>query len=230
MWSVGQLAKATGLTVRTLHHYEQIGLLAPSERGENGYRRYRPQDVDRLYRIVALRALGLPLKAIAGALDSGDLRSVMEQHLEHVEAELKRHRRLRDRLRALIDAGDAHDVIQLIQETTMHERYYTQEQLDQLAQRRDALGEDGMANAQQDWADLIAEAEAARAAGTDPADPQVQALVDRWDGLIEQFTGGDPGIRESLNRMYAEQGAEKASRGAVNPELSEYLARARAAR
>ena len=123
MWSVGQLAKATGLTVRTLHHYEQIGLLAPSERGENGYRRYRPQDVDRLYRIVALRELGLPLKAIAGALDGGgDVRSVMEQHLAHVEAELRRHRRLRERLRGLLEAGRSTDLTDLIQETTMHER------------------------------------------------------------------------------------------------------------
>ena len=230
MWSVGQLAKATGLTVRTLHHYEEIGLLAPSERGGNGYRRYEPADVDRLYRIVALRELGLPLKAIAGALDGGDVRSVMEQHLAHVEAELRRHRRLRDRLRGLLNAGDSTDLTDLIQETTTHEKHYTPEQLDQLAQRREALGEDGMAKAQQDWADLIAEVEASRAAGTDPADPPVQALVDRWDGLVEQFTGGDPGIRETLNRMYTAEGVEKASRGAVSVEMQEYLARARAAR
>ena len=226
MWSVGQLAKATGLTVRTLHHYEAIGLITPSQRGENGYRRYEPADVERLYRVVALRELGLPLKAIGGALDGGDVRSVMEQHLAHVEAELKRHRRLRDRLKGLLAAGDSTDLTNLIQETLMHERYYTQEQLDQLAQRREALGEEGMAKAQRDWADLIAEVQAARAAGTDPAHAEVQALVDRWDELIAQFTGGDPGIRESLNRMYS----EKASRGAVDPELSDYLARARAAR
>lgn len=191
MWSVGQLAKATGLTVRTLHHYESIGLIVPSEREGNGYRRYAPEDVERLYRIVALREFGLPLKAIGAALDGGDLRSG------------------------------------LIQEAVMHERYYTQEQLDQLARRREELGEEGMAKAQQDWADLIAAVEAERVAGTDPRDPKVQALVDRWTAMIEQFTGGDPGIRSSLKRMYDEQGAQKASRGAISPELGEYLARAR---
>jgi hypothetical protein len=73
---------------------------------------------------------------------------------------------------------------------------------------------------------VIAAAEAQRAAGTDPADPRMQAIAQRWRGLIEQFTGGDPGMRESLGRMYREQGVETASRGAVSAELMAYVGRA----
>jgi hypothetical protein len=113
---------------------------------------------------------------------------------------------------------------------TMSEQYYTPEQLEQLEARRLALGEDGMAKAQQDWADLIAELDAEREAGTDPADPRVQALAARWQALIEAFTGGDPGIAASLKRMYAEEGPSKASRGALDPALMEYAGRAMAAR
>ncbi len=87
-----------------------------------------------------------------------------------------------------------------------------------------------MAKAQQDWADLLAEMDAERLAGTDPADPRVQALGDRWQALIQAFPGGDPGITASLKRMYAEEGPEKASRGAVNPEVMEYAGRVMAAR
>ena len=107
----------------------------------------------------------------------------------------------------------------------MSEQYYTPEQLEQLEARRNALGEDGMAKAQQDWADLIAEMDAERVADTDPADPRVQALADRWQALIQAFTGGDPGITASLKRMYDQEGAPKASRGAMSPELSEYVQR-----
>ena len=57
----------------------------------------------------------------------------------------------------------------------------------------------------------------------------MQPLADRWRALIEAFTGGDPGIAASLKRMYAEEGPEKASRGAVNPELMEYAGRAHGA-
>ncbi|MGH3481002.1 MAG: MerR family transcriptional regulator [Pseudonocardiaceae bacterium] len=59
-WKVGQLARLTGLTVRTLHHYDQVGLLCPSARTPSGHRLYGDQDV----RIVALRELGLPLEVI----------------------------------------------------------------------------------------------------------------------------------------------------------------------
>ena len=65
---VGELARRTGLTVRTLHHFDQIGLLKPSARSESGYRLYGRDDVARLHGIQALRYLGLPLKEIAGML------------------------------------------------------------------------------------------------------------------------------------------------------------------
>src|SRR5829696_7097424 len=64
----GEVARATGLTVRTLHHYDEIGLLVPSRRSEAGYRLYSDGDVRRLYRIVALRGMGFPLGEIAAVL------------------------------------------------------------------------------------------------------------------------------------------------------------------
>ena len=70
VWKIGELARRTGLTVRTLHHYDEIGLLSPAERSDGGHRVYDEADVQRLYRIVSLRSLGFPLDAIAQALDS----------------------------------------------------------------------------------------------------------------------------------------------------------------
>ena len=65
---VGQLAKRTGLTVRTLHHYDEIGLLSPAQRTASGYRLYGASDVARLNRIVALRQLGMSLDEIGRCL------------------------------------------------------------------------------------------------------------------------------------------------------------------
>ena len=70
VWKIGELARRTGLTVRTLHHYDEIGLLSPAERSDGGHRVYDEAGVQRLYRIVSLRSLGFPLDAIAQALDS----------------------------------------------------------------------------------------------------------------------------------------------------------------
>ena len=66
---VGEVAAATGVSVRTLHHYEPIGLLRASGRTPAGHRTYLPKDVERLHRIVALRQLGFPLERIAALLD-----------------------------------------------------------------------------------------------------------------------------------------------------------------
>src|SRR3954469_24774010 len=237
-YTVGALAEASGLTVRALHHWDEIGLLRPAERSAAGHRRYSEDDVLRLYRIVALRGLGLSLEQVGEALDreGPDLRGAVAAHLARVEEEVAHVRDLRRRLRGILDAFDrlgepsTDQIIDAIEVMTMSERYYTAEQLDQLAARRNALGEQGMAKAQQDWADLIAEMDAEREAGTDAADPRVQALADRWQALIQAFTGGDPGITASLKRMYDEEGAPKASRGALSPELTEYVGRVMAVR
>ena len=58
VWKIGELARRTGLTVRTLHHYDEIGLLSPAERSDGGHRVYYEAGVQRLYRIVSLRSLG----------------------------------------------------------------------------------------------------------------------------------------------------------------------------
>jgi len=73
---------------------------------------------------------------------------------------------------------------------------------------------------------LIAEAEAARSAGLDPASAPVLELARRWKDLDSQFTGGDTGIRQSLQRMYETEGVERASRGGVSAELMAYIGRA----
>ena len=62
MYLVQQFAKLAGVTVRTLHHYDRLGLLSPEHRSDSGYRLYTTQDMVRLERIMVLRYLGLPLR------------------------------------------------------------------------------------------------------------------------------------------------------------------------
>src|SRR5688572_7481281 len=65
-YPVGQVARLAGVTVRTLHHYDEIGLLPPSGRAANGYRTYTAVDVGRLQRVLAWRELGFDLEQVAG--------------------------------------------------------------------------------------------------------------------------------------------------------------------
>lgn len=92
-WRVGELAEAAGMTVRTLHHYEQIGLLVPATRTSGDHRLYGEADVERLYRIRALRGLGMSLEDIRAALDNRSvLADVLRAHLDFGEGKPSRTR------------------------------------------------------------------------------------------------------------------------------------------
>ncbi|MFC9080971.1 MerR family transcriptional regulator [Streptomyces sp. NPDC057062] len=80
-YSVGQVAGFAGVTVRTLHHYDEIGLLVPSERTRAGHRRYGDADLDRLQQILFYRELGFPLEEVAALLDDPD--ADPRVHLRH---------------------------------------------------------------------------------------------------------------------------------------------------
>ncbi len=123
---VGELAGATGLTVRTLHYYEEIGLLVASGRTPAGHRVYGDDDVERLYRICLLRRLGLPLDQIAKALDdpAWSLRSAMSAHLGELDRRLEAGARLRGRLGRLVgtlgtDGDLTDDLLAVMEEMTM---------------------------------------------------------------------------------------------------------------
>jgi MerR family transcriptional regulator, thiopeptide resistance regulator len=86
-WKVGALARATGMSVRALHYYDEIGLLRPSGRSDGGHRLYDAADVARLYRVSLLRRLGFPLDQIAAVLDHPEwqLGAAIDRHLTEVQ-------------------------------------------------------------------------------------------------------------------------------------------------
>jgi hypothetical protein len=131
------------------------------------------------------------------------------------------------------DDPSVEELTQIMEAMRMHETYYTPEQLAQLEARREEVGEDQIEAIEREWADLSAQMKAHRDAGTDPSDPEVRALAERWRDLTERtiagFTGGDPGITESLSRMNEEEGPENASRGSFDADLLEYVTRAQSA-
>ena len=233
-WKVGELAGATGLTVRTLHHYDEIGLLKPSRRTRSGHRLYGEADVARLQQVTSLRQLGFPLDQIRDLLDRRGVspREVVELHLARVREQIELQRTLCERLERIakqLEAAEtvsADELIQTIEATTMYERYYTPEQLEELNARAALIGEERIRQSQVDWQTLMDEVRAEMERGTDPADPRVQALAARWKALIEEFTGGDPGIAQSLGRMWKEETNIHGIDTASTRALGEYVQRA----
>ena len=231
---VGTLARRTGLSVRTLHHYDEIGLLSPARRTPAGHRLYGADDVARLQRIVSLRQLGLSLDEVGACLDDPAFTPsrVIEMQLARLREQIDLQNRLYRRLAALAEHFRAaeevsvDDLIQSIEVTKMIEKYYTEAQLRALEERRRQLGEDGMQQAQQEWQDLYAQARAEMERGTDPTSEPVVRLARRALELIRAFTGGDAGTERSLNTMYRQEGPEAASRGTIDRAVWDYFGRA----
>jgi DNA-binding transcriptional MerR regulator len=236
MVKIGEVARQTGLTIRTLRHYDSIGLLQPSERSESGYRLYTFRDIERLARILALRALGLPLEEIRGVLDDPrfSLAECLRFHLGHLDNEIERQRQARERLSSVLERFESspalsiEDLTKTLEVIRMFEKYYTPDQLEELRRRRETIGEERIQQVQREWADVFAGFRTAMERGLAPSSPEVQVLATRSKELIAEFTGGDPGIEDSLRSLYRHEGVEPINRHGhqVDQELWEYMGRA----
>jgi DNA-binding transcriptional MerR regulator len=233
-WKVGDLARRTGLSVRTLHWYDEIGLLPPSCHTESGHRLYTATDAMRLQQILSLRQLGFALEEVRACLDRADFSpvSLIETHLARLRQQMEVQRRLCERLESI--AGRLHaaetvsveDLLQTIEDMTMFEKYYTPEQLEQLKVRKEQVGAERIQQVEAEWPKLMAEVQAEMDKGSNPAGAPVQALARRWMALVHEFTGGDVGIEKSLQGMYQqEQTVAGMDVGAMRP-MMEYIGKA----
>jgi MerR family transcriptional regulator, thiopeptide resistance regulator len=226
---VGELAKRTGVSVRTLHYYDEIGLLAPSRHSEAGYRLYADTDIVRLQQIMSLRQLGFSLEQIRDCLHRGDvpLLRVIEMHLAGLREQIALHSQLCDRLEAiarglrLAEQPSVTELLRTMEVMKRMEKYYTPEQQEWLKERKQTVGDERIREVEAEWPRLMAEVRAAIDAGTDPSDPHVQALAARWQGLVQEFTGGNPGIEKSLRTMYENESPQDIH-PSLDPRMKEY--------
>lgn len=241
VWKVGELARRTGLSVRTLRYYDEIGLLSPGRRTESGHRLYAAEDVARLQQIRSLRALGFGLEEVRAFLGRPGFsaRRVIELHLSRLEERIRAQQRLRDLLETVagrldpaeeVSAGEFMEMAtEVIEMSEKIEKYYTPEQLEQLEERRREVGEERIKEVEAEWPRLMEEVRAEMEAGTDPADERAQSLARRWMGLVGEFTGGDPGIQRSLNNMWSQEENIHGMETGPMREMGEYISRAMAA-
>jgi DNA-binding transcriptional MerR regulator len=216
-WRIGELAAATGLTVRTLHHYEHIGLLAPAARTEGRQRLYDEHDVQRLYRIRALRDLGLSLEDIGRMLEEAGaaLGDVLRAHLTRVDAELQRL----GRLRALL----GHACAQADRGLEPEDMLATIEAMSQVTRRIDERGTDAPAPGDDEsrWRALGNELRACMDAGDAPSAPRARAAARAVLARMIDFAGGDRATLDALARL--RQLAPPKNLAGWDPELIRYL-------
>jgi MerR family transcriptional regulator, thiopeptide resistance regulator len=233
--TVGELSRLTGITVRALHHYDEIGLVRPSQRSAAGYRLYDDDDVLRLQQVLVLRELGVALDEIAAALDTNDRATLLRRH----RAALVEKRGQLDAMLAAVDAALA----------VMEERrVMTNDEMKKVFDGFDpARYED---EAQQRWANTAAYAESQRRTksygkaeweeikreadaiyaklaalmGTPVDDPAVQAAVAEHRAHIDRwFYPCSEEIHRGLGEMYVADPRFTANLDKLAPGFAQFL-------
>ncbi|AWN23558.1 MerR family transcriptional regulator [Deinococcus irradiatisoli] len=222
---IGELARATGLTIRTLRHYDAVGLLSPRQRTESEHRLYSQHEVVRLLHIQSLKALGLSLGDIRAVLDdpAQSPQAILERHMAFVQERIKEQQALLARLKQLGDVQRASgaqllEVIKMTQDIKnkvdgmmdvarsvgdREEDKFSGEQMQYLKERAEQIGQERIEEVQNAWPELMAAVLIEMERGTDPHSPQVRALAQRWQALVSEFTGGRSDIKANLNDAYA---------------------------
>lgn len=220
---IGELARRTGVTVRALHHYDSIGLLAPSARSDAGYRLYERADIARLHQIQALRRFGVALADIGTYLANPDthLPAIVDQQIAALTRQIAQAGALRTQLIGLkrqLDQGAEPELaswLTTLELMTMYDNYFTKEELASLP-----LFSSNAAMAQ--WQALIARMQDAMAAGMPATDPGAQGLAEQWMTMLERDTGGSADVVARVDAMQRQEPA-MVERNGISPELSAYV-------
>jgi DNA-binding transcriptional MerR regulator len=233
---IGDLAKRTGVSVRTLHYYDEIGLLRPKSVTASKHRVYGPAELVRLQQIKSLRRLGFSLDEVRACLDVPEFSPtrVIDLHVKRLREQIAQEERLVTLLETLA-AGyrtsslkSADEFIDIIEEITTIERSLTPDELAELEERGEKLGAEHIRAVEAEWPELIAQVRREMLDGTDPTSDRMRPLATRWRELVREFTGGNPTIERKLRAKYVHE-PKRAQQNGLDPAMFEYIRKAIAA-
>ncbi|GAB7192010.1 TipAS antibiotic-recognition domain-containing protein [Kineococcus sp. NUM-3379] len=234
LWSIQELARAAGVSSRTLRHYGALGLLPPTTTGANGYRYYDQDALVRLQRILLLRDLGLGLRAVGEVLDGErDAPAALRSHLELLEQEQQRLARRIESVRTTLRKVEGGEPL-VAQEVfdgfdhAQHEQEVTERWGREAWQRGDewwrSLTEEEKRAFQRRHLDIAADFGRAKLAGLAPDGEEVQAITRRLHDWLtttqpevpaEWFTG--------LGQMYVDDDRFRANYDVHAPRTAELI-------
>lgn len=222
---VGELAKRTGLTIRALHYYDNIGLLKPSGRSESGYRLYNQSDVARLHGIQALRRLGLPLAEISRLFEEGtaSLPLIISRQIQALEHEMAKAAELRSRLLFIqeqIVAGIDPEIdawLSTVGLMTTYGKYFSTDEIRKIVTNWNQL--------LAEWRPLITAIRNAMDRNMPVASVEVQTLARRWMDLSLRWMEGDFKLLKRWGNMCKEDPSAHGGSG-IDAALFQYISMA----
>lgn len=235
-WSIAEVAKMSGVTARTLRHYDDIGLLAPAQVGANGYRYYEHEQLLRLQQILVLRELGLNLSDIAAAVDSEpDTLAALKRQYVRLLAECDRLGRMADTVARTIAEleGSQEMAVQINRPENLfegfdHTRYDDEarerwpEEFERSRQATADMTAEEVEHMQREVTAAMIRMAEFMAAATPPGDAAVQSEIqDHYEGICRFWTPNRKAY-ECVGRMYVDDERFKANYDRIATGLAEY--------
>jgi len=237
-FTVGELSRLTGVTVRALHHYDEIGLVRPSQRSAAGYRIYNDGDVLRLQQVLVFRELGVPLEEIGTAIDEArDRATLLRKHRQQLAAKRTRIDAMLAAVDAALGALEKGQTMQPVDVKKMFDGFNPEDYEEEARQRwghTEAYKESARRTKQYgkpEWEAIRRESEAiyARLAelmqqGAGAADPAVQAAVEDHRMHLERwFYPCSKQMHHGLGEMYVADARFTANLDKVAPGFARFL-------
>ncbi|MEH6820019.1 MAG: MerR family transcriptional regulator [Dietzia psychralcaliphila] len=236
--TVGAVADLVGVSVRTLHHWDRIGLAPASGRTWSDYRVYDDDDVARIHRVLVYRELGLPLAQIGVLLDDPDVdegahlsrqRDLLVDRISHLQEMVSAVDRLKEAIavntpltpadRAEIFGTDWNEDWQ----AEAQQQWGDTPQWEQSQQRTSTMSKEDWRRVKADTDSLNSDLAAAKRAGVDPASPEATELVERHRASISTFYDCTRSMQVLLARMYRQDPRFSETYDSLEPGLTEWI-------
>lgn len=235
-WSIADVARMSGVTARTLRHYDDIGLLEPAYVGANGYRYYEEEQLLRLQQILVLRELGLSLAEIAQAVDSEpDTLAALKRQHDRLLTERNRLARMADTVARTIAEIEGTTAMtgkinrpENLFEGFDYKRYDDEarerwpEEFEQSRRKTATLTTDDVESMQREVTAAMIRMAEFMAAGTQVGDAAVQAEIHtQYQGICRMWTPNRDAYK-CLGQMYVDDERFKANYEKIAEGLAEY--------
>ncbi|WP_084820722.1 MerR family transcriptional regulator [Clostridium sp. C8] len=226
---IGDLANMTGITVRTLHYYDEIGLLKPSRVTEKGHRLYNMKSVTELYQIISMKDIGFNLDEIKELLifKNVNILDLIEIQISNVQEEIAQKQQLFCKLLKLkenlkdnknLSSEDIKEVIPFINLSS--DKFFTKEQFNELKDR--LINFNSEADGAEEWVAFISKLKHCYRKGLSKIDIKAIECIRYWRNITNRIVGEDEQMKDSISSFHASQNSTQLRYG-LTDELYKYL-------
>lgn len=213
-WKVGELARLTGLSIRTLRYYDQIKLFSPSDYTASGHRRYSQTDLQKLHKILVLKQMGLSLEEIKEITENEDYHSAIEtvdKQIDRIREDIKIQQQLLSQLEQTKKELANNKDISIKELTTLFElmkmnrsKYFSNSQLEEIKMYYDQVDTNTLKDVEKEFEWLLRNLRLEKKRGSSPKSKTVIELAVRWKNITYSFSKNNPEIEKNAEAFYAD--------------------------